>query len=422
MPPHTRASLIAVLIAAVYSVPAQAQGVGQVMFVSGQVSQQLPDGSQQPVTVGQDIQPGTRYITADGGYLHLRMSDDAYYSLRPNSRFVIEEYSWQPDQPSHNRIRTQLEQGSVRAITGRAGEANKQGYRLNTPVAAIGIRGTDYITHHTQDATRVAVSSGAVVISPFNDSCTATGVGACAGDTALLLAANTTGDYVEVRRNQRMPERKQDGWAPQASTTGTAPDTASAAPASAGTTADNRVTAQTAASPVPTLPAKPQEPSAFQWGRWSSPETTALLADPAWRLQAGNVGYLLLQQADTQATGYPQQTQATFALSASQAGFRQHDGNWQPASVSGGSLGINFVQGTFQTQLAGTRAEQPWQLNAAGAIQPNGALVANPARTDANTLVNGAITASASQAAYAFDKRYPDGALVGITHWRNTAP
>lgn len=397
-----------------------AQSVGKVMFVSGDVHVQQPDGNTQVVTVDQDIQAGQQFVTGEGGYLHLRMIDDAYYSVRPNSRFRIETYHYDATQPSNNQIRTQLEAGSVRAITGKAGEANKQGYRLNTPVAAIGVRGTDYIVYHADDATRVAVSSGAVVVSPFNDSCTRASVGACSGSSALLLAANTTGDYLEVRRDQPMPERKQQGWSPQAANT--------AAPTSAKNTSDNSATQSTTDNRTlvsnvlgDKLETKATvEPSVFRWGRWQDPAVIALLEQPAWQFKGGNVGYLLMQQTDSALTAYPNISQANFALSNAAAGFRTNDGQWQTASVQTGQLGLNFAQGTFNTNLTGVRGDEQtaWQLQAQGAVSPNGTLTANPYKSDAATWVNGNVNNNISQAAYVFDKRYDDGALVGVTEWR----
>jgi hypothetical protein len=389
------------------------------MFVSGDVKVQQADGSVHDVTVDQDIQAGQQFMTGNGGYLHLRMVDDAYYSVRPNSSFRIESYQYDASQPSYNQVRTQLEAGSVRAITGKAGEENKQGYRLNTPVAAIGVRGTDYIVYHADDTTRVAVSAGAVVVSPFNDTCTRVSVGACTGSSAFLLAANTTGDYVEVRRNQPLPERKQQGWSPQAANA-VAPNTAkNASDNNSQTTMDNRTLVSNVLGDK--LESKAvTETSVFRWGRWQDPALVSLINQGGWQVKGGNVGYFLMQQADSELKGFPNLSQASFALTNSAAGFRTNDGQWQTATVQTGQLGLNFVQGTFNTHLTGVRGDDQtaWQLQAQGAVSPAGVLTANPFKSDANTWVNGGVNNTVSQAAYAFDKRYEDGALVGVTEWR----
>lgn len=391
-----------------------AEVAGHVMFVSGKVQVEDAKGQLMPVSTGQAIDVGQRLITQEGGYAHLKMVDDAFYSLRPNSRFLIEAYRYDAEQPSNNRVKTQLESGSVRAITGKAGESHKQGYRLNTPVAAIGVRGTDYIVHHSSEATRVAVSSGAVVVSTFNEQCTAAGVGACAGEAALLLAANLTGDYIEVRADQRLPERKQEQWAPQAAKPATLNEPI------ATNNDDNRTTQTAANTTVKAQLQKPLEPSAFTWGRWQDEATQSTFRDPNLTIRGLNVGYWLAQANDTMAKGYPEVNRVDFSLAQSEAALRNHDGSWQTAQVSQGQLGVDFSQGSFTTQLAGHYGEQqqPWQLSAMGAVQANGLLVSNPQKSDPTTWVSGAVNATASQAAFAFDKRLAEGALVGITHWR----
>jgi hypothetical protein len=405
--------------------------VGYVMFVSGAVTLQS-GGTESPVRVGQSIEVGDRLITAEGGYVHLKMIDEAFYSLRPNSRFFIEEYVYDAVQSDKNRVKTYLEAGSVRAITGKAGETHKQGYRLNTPVAAIGVRGTDYIVHHVQEATRVAVSSGAVVVSSFNDQCTAASLGACMGESSLLLTANLTGSYIEVKANQPIPELKQDNWSPQANIdVKTKYVTTSHSPVVENSRIDQgSIDAITLASREPVSVEASHEPvsvarepvsveaSAFNWGRWQNADGKGPFSDATQAIRALNVGYWLTQSRDTMGMGYPNISKADFALTQSEAAFRQVDGNWQSASVSKGVLGVDFAQGTFSTQLSGNFAnQQPWQVSAMGAVQPNGALMSNPVKSDANTWVEGAISSTASQAAYIFDKRFAEGALVGVTHW-----
>jgi len=70
-----------------------------------------------------------------------------------------------PEQPENNKVEFDLLQGSVRSITGKAGQANKENYRLNTPVVAIGIRGTDYLVQTDQKQSFAALYSGAIVMA-----------------------------------------------------------------------------------------------------------------------------------------------------------------------------------------------------------------------------------------------------------------
>lgn len=398
------------------SLSAWATEVGHVMFTSGEAYIQHADGQRIVAEVGQIVQDGDRIVTDVDGYVHLKMIDNAFYSLRPASRLLIETYRYDPENAQNNQVKTVLETGKVRAITGEAGERNKAGYRLNTPVAAIGVRGTDYIVNHENERTRVAVSSGAVVVSPFNDQCLRQALGACSGDAAVLLTANLQGNYVEVQRDQPMPQMKHTGWAIQAQLSNGVLDKNGDSGAAASSTGELKTLSNGAQFDKQ---AENKDPNAFTWGRWQDKTVTALLQDDQWKSVGSNVGFLLLQQVDTQAHQMPTHLdKASFNLNQSVAAFRTGDGQWQDAQVNQGRLSMNFREGTFNTQLNGSYAQGDWQLQAAGAVTPAGQLISNPQKTDAATWVNGAINASASQAAYEFEKRMEQGSLVGITHWR----
>ena len=95
-----------------------------------------------------------------GAHVHIRFIDGGMVSVRPLSRLRIEEYSNHLAN-SRGAIKFQLEQGVVRSVTGDWGEAARDRFRLNTPVAAIGIKGTDFIVRADLVTTQAAVVSGA---------------------------------------------------------------------------------------------------------------------------------------------------------------------------------------------------------------------------------------------------------------------
>ena len=65
--------------------------------------------------------------------------------IRPRSRLVIEDYQHRGD-PDTDRSFLRLVKGGFRTVTGVIGKDNRDAYRVSTPVATIGIRGTDYHT------------------------------------------------------------------------------------------------------------------------------------------------------------------------------------------------------------------------------------------------------------------------------------
>lgn len=95
-------------------------------------------GERTPLRRGQQINLGDRLESAEGAAT-LKMVDQAILSLHPFSELFIRDYD-----VDTGKIRIELNQGRLDTQTGEASRQNRQGYRLNTPFAALGIRGTEY--------------------------------------------------------------------------------------------------------------------------------------------------------------------------------------------------------------------------------------------------------------------------------------
>lgn len=125
---------------------------GRVMFVSGKAS--LIRGAEIPITKGTAVEAGDKIITGDDGRVQLLMADGDRIALRPASEFTIDEFSGPSraspgtpvagTRPSSWRSFYTLAQGGFRTLTQSLGERDPSSYQVRTPVATIGIRGTDY--------------------------------------------------------------------------------------------------------------------------------------------------------------------------------------------------------------------------------------------------------------------------------------
>ncbi|MBT8137527.1 MAG: FecR family protein [Gammaproteobacteria bacterium] len=91
-----------------------------------------------------DVFRGDTIMTRDDSEARLQMSDGAQLHLRPNSRVVIEDYGFNEFTPSASRSIITLLKGGFRAITGLIARRNPASFRINTVVATIGVRGTDF--------------------------------------------------------------------------------------------------------------------------------------------------------------------------------------------------------------------------------------------------------------------------------------
>lgn len=157
---------------------------------------------------GSPILAGDRLDTAEGGHLHIRFVDGALVSVRPGSRMWVEDYRYDPQHVSMSLVRFKLEYGVARAISGAAAEGAKDRFRLNTPLVAIGVRGTDFVVRTGELTTRAAVNQGAIIMAPFGADCHAQALGPCGSPTARLLSADMGQLLVEFRPQLAQPEIK----------------------------------------------------------------------------------------------------------------------------------------------------------------------------------------------------------------------
>ena len=139
--------------------------VGQVSLLIGQVKVMRKDGAVEPLRRGMAVHVGDRVETSANGHVHLRFVDNAALSVRPDSVLEIQAYQFDASRPELSEVRLQVDQGMARSISGRATEVDKNRFRLNTPVAAIGVRGTDFIVQASDATLRASVAEGAIAVS-----------------------------------------------------------------------------------------------------------------------------------------------------------------------------------------------------------------------------------------------------------------
>ena len=121
-----------------------AEQFGTVDAVSGTASVSDKTGKTLPLTRGLNIYEGQTINTGDDGEVHLVTEDSGMIALRPDTVFRVDEYK--AEGSSADKIFMSLLRGSIRSITGWIGKHNAAGYRITTPTATIGIRGTDHET------------------------------------------------------------------------------------------------------------------------------------------------------------------------------------------------------------------------------------------------------------------------------------
>ena len=133
-----------------------------------------------PVTMAQSLR------TPSGGALHVRFTDDTDLRLGSEAEIVVDRFVFNPS-TTIGAFQAEIRTGVFRFITGRI---RKDGVRIGTPTAVIGVRGTDFIVEVGGDGTTtVQVLEGVVLVTPRGGGQTAS---IPAGQTAQVTVASTS--------------------------------------------------------------------------------------------------------------------------------------------------------------------------------------------------------------------------------------
>jgi FecR protein len=153
---NLRATALVLASATAYPVAAQnasAQtAAGLAQYTSGQVTVSKGTGAGTPLVKGDSIQSGDTITTGEQGRAQMRFSDGGFIALHGNSKFSVNGYVDAKD-GSKDRFLVSLLTGGMRAITGLIGKRNPNNYKVTTPTAVIGIRGSGFNVVHNANGT-----------------------------------------------------------------------------------------------------------------------------------------------------------------------------------------------------------------------------------------------------------------------------
>lgn len=382
--PMTRICAVVAFLALAPAFSNAAEAVGRVLFAIGD-ARLAADGSRlkkdDPISVGQAV------VTGANGHVHIRFIDDAFVSVRPNSKLAVEQYVYDERESKQNRVRFSLAQGVARLITGKAGQAAKDNFRLNTPVAAIGIRGTDFLVQAKDALTRVAVQQGAVVIAPFSNDCLREALGPCGGGLSAQLAGTLTGRYLEVTPDNKpvlqtlAPGQSKDMFGfprPEEPKVNT--------PSGRAVSAD--------AGPSMT------------WGRW-----TEQASAPAGYELLGKNDALVLYRTEG-AVNLPQSGTVSFTPIEVIGYSRGNDGVLKDAEIKSPTLSVNFNTSTYSTAFTWVGDDRSMKLHSSGSLTPDGRFVASA--NTSNVKISGGLDRYGDEAAYVFMRRLAGDDAYGL--------
>jgi len=181
----TRQAMFLATISAAFPVTGYC-AAGRVDFAFGNVESVTSTGSRHPLSKGAEINTGETISTAAGARAQVRFADGGFISLQPNTQFRVDEFNYKNKTDGEEKGFFSLLKGGFRAITGAIGHVNKNTYRVKTPAATLGIRGTGYNMALRDDGLFVNVGEGAISLSNKAGLLVVT-----AGGAAFVANANT---------------------------------------------------------------------------------------------------------------------------------------------------------------------------------------------------------------------------------------
>lgn len=425
---------------------------GKVIFTAGTAQQ-----SGEQIAQGAAVLEGAILSTGADGFIYVKTSDNGLFILRPNTKARIVAYHIDVKNPANTRIKLELISGIARSRSGDAVKLARQNFRFNTPVAAIGVRGTDFTVYTDDNISRVAVIAGGVVVSGFGGACNAEGIGPCEGSASRELSATQRGQLLQVQRGKNSPQLMQGGplspdqmvpprsdepvagaLATPTVTAGVQPNLDAAKSESLNQAAKNQVVppslpvAPPVVVPTPDQPERPpvvdnRPEQGIIWGRWQQVAGVVAPIDltaarASGELLAVNGNYALLRTPGkdyvVRETG-----EIGFALQNSEAFIYTQDGSTRaasPAVVVNGKLNVDFGAKAFNTSFNLLTTDQVYAFGGKGSLGGDGRLYGDAAGERPGVLnVQGLLSNDkGGTAAYIFDGRIDDTRTVnGATYW-----
>lgn len=157
---------------------------GYVHDMAGSVSVAVGEGAARAAARNDAIASGAVITTGDKSHAVLKFEDGQVVVMQPNSTFQVREYRFEPKQVEKSNIAFTMLKGGMRFITGLIGQRNREAFRLATPNATIGIRGTEFMAVMANNSMYSQVVTGSIGVTNSAGTAVLT-----AGQTALTVSA-----------------------------------------------------------------------------------------------------------------------------------------------------------------------------------------------------------------------------------------
>lgn len=419
---------------------------GEVSLVLGRAYLESATQSRQRIKTGTEINVTDRIVTESNGHVHVRFVDNALMSVRPHSMLEVLSYDFNPEKPEDSLVKFNLLEGVTRAISGQAAKSARDRFRLNTPIAAIGVRGTDFVVSVTGGTVRALVNEGTIVMAPYSAQCSSDSFGPCAVN-AVELAGNSL-QIMELDSGTEAPRLLAESLAQDPDTVLSAeaqlalslPEDEVDKPVSKAVYLEGVTSTQAAAeseeaavilvaasipdvTPAAALAINEADDSQLIWGRFSAglgdlERITLSFAEAATAGRESTVGnstYTLFRPENGSKRVDKGLGVVSFSLNSAQAFYNSESGV-VAMQVTGGNLGIDFQENNFATELnLNHDATGAIDFVASGKLFDGGYF---HSRDDLQRIA-GSVSIDGSEAGYLFERQLEEGGIQGLTLWNS---
>lgn len=435
-----------------------ASPVGEVSLVIGKAF--IESESQRAVRVknGDFVREGDSIRTESSGHVHIRFVDDAVLSVRPLSELEIIAYRFDQANPENSLVKLNLVQGTARTVSGDAAKTARDRFRLNTPIAAIGVRGTDFVVSTTSDSLKALVNDGAIVVAPYSAQCLQGGTGPCevnsielGGQSMQILEFDSdmtqprlvpiiaagqdaeqfqgiVGSMAAISRTSENDPAILGGGGPEEEDatfreviTDRDVITEGVTSLDLGVSARNNAPYATGYTPESQISPSELRQRQLVWGRFANgrgnlERLTLPLSEAAQGREVSigaNFEYFLFRPEQGEVQVNSGLGEIGFSLSSAQAYFKSSD-EVSPVAVTKGDLLMDFANNTFETSLDLYHMQLgETQFSALGKIFHGGYFHNRSGQSQ----IVGASSLDGSEAGYFFDFYKWEGLVQGITLW-----
>ena len=135
------ASLALVTSLALSTVAVAQDSSGMVVASRGEVIA-LSNGGSRELKQGDYVYVNDEIMTSNRSFAVLQFTDGAKVTVRPDTTMIIEQYLYAGNDGDEATLN--LVEGGLRVITGAMAKSNPENYKVRTPVALMGVRGTEF--------------------------------------------------------------------------------------------------------------------------------------------------------------------------------------------------------------------------------------------------------------------------------------